>query len=90
MKISFSAPSLPRSGPLVVGVLSGGKLLATAERLDKAADGALSRAIGLYDAECARRRAVVEVAPDTSLPAARKDLATAIEKAAFTRRDPRV
>ena len=42
MKISFSAPSLPRSGPLVVGVLSGGKLLATAERLDKAA-GAVSR-----------------------------------------------
>ncbi len=45
MKISFSAPSLPRSGPVVVGVLSGGKLLATAERLDKAADGALSRAM---------------------------------------------
>ncbi|CAN0593796.1 unnamed protein product, partial [Laminaria digitata] len=45
MKINFSAPSLPRSGPIVVGVLSGGKLLATAERLDKASDGALSRAI---------------------------------------------
>lgn len=45
MKISFSAPSLPRSGPIVVGVLSGGKLLATAERLDKAAGGALSRAM---------------------------------------------
>ena len=45
MKISFSAPSLPRTGPIVVGVLSGGKLLATALRLDKSAGGALSRAI---------------------------------------------
>ena len=45
MKISFSAPSLPRTGPIVVGVLSGCKLLATALRLDKSAGGALSRAI---------------------------------------------
>jgi leucyl aminopeptidase len=45
MKISFAAPSLPRSGSLVVGVLSGGDLLATAERVDKASGGALVRAI---------------------------------------------
>jgi hypothetical protein len=37
-----------------------------------------------------RRRAVVDAAADSGVPAARKDLATAIEKAAFTRRDPRV
>ena len=45
MKINFSSPSLPRTGPLVVGALSGGKLLATAERVDKATDGALTRAM---------------------------------------------
>jgi hypothetical protein len=53
-------------------------------------DELMSRAIGLYDAECVRRRAVVDAAADSGVPAARKDLATAIEKAAFTRRDPRV
>ena len=46
MKISFAAPSLPRSGALVVGVLSGGHMLATAQRVDKASDGALARSIG--------------------------------------------
>ena len=46
MKISFAAPSLPRSGALVVGVLSGGEMLATAQRVDKASNGALARAIG--------------------------------------------
>ena len=45
MKINFSSPSLPRTGPLVVSVLSGGKLLATAERVDRATGGALTRAI---------------------------------------------
>jgi leucyl aminopeptidase len=45
MKISFSAPAMPRTGPLVVCVQSGGELLATAEKIDKATDGALRRAI---------------------------------------------
>ena len=45
MKISFSAPSLPRTGPLAVGVLSGGKLLATAQRVDKATEGSIGRAM---------------------------------------------
>ena len=45
MDIRFSSPTLPRSGPIVVGVLSGGSLLATAQRIDKATDGTLSRAI---------------------------------------------
>ena len=64
MKISFSAPSLPRSGPVVVAVLSGGKLLATAERLDKATDGALSRAIGAsrFKGECGQSLTVMSPA----------------------------
>ncbi len=45
MKINFASLNLPRSGPIVVGVLSGRKLLATAERLDKATGGALARAM---------------------------------------------
>ncbi len=45
MKINFASLTLPRSGPIVVGVLAGRKLLATAERLDKATGGALSRAM---------------------------------------------
>ena len=45
MKINFSSLSLPRTGPLVVSALSGGKLLATAERVDMATGGALTRAM---------------------------------------------
>ncbi len=45
MKISFAAPSLPRSGALVIGALDGGVLDATAARVDEATGGAVSRAI---------------------------------------------
>ena len=45
MKIGISAPSMPRSGALVAGVLDGGELGATAQRLDKATDGAIQRGI---------------------------------------------
>ncbi|MEX2454149.1 MAG: leucyl aminopeptidase [Rhodospirillaceae bacterium] len=45
MKISFASLTLPRTGPIVVGVLAGKKMLATAERLDKATGGALTRAM---------------------------------------------
>ena len=45
MKISFSSPSLSRAGALVVGILSGSKLLATAKKVDKATEGALTRAL---------------------------------------------
>ena len=45
MKIAISAPAMPRSGALVVGVLDGGELGATAQRLDKSTDGAITRAI---------------------------------------------
>ena len=45
MKISFASPSLPRTGPLVVGVLAGRTLLATGEKVDKATAGALTKAM---------------------------------------------
>ncbi len=45
MKITFASPSLPRSGSLVVGALSGCSLLATGERVDRATDGALTKAM---------------------------------------------
>ncbi len=45
MKIGFSAPTMPRAGAIVVGVLNGGDFTPMAERLDKATDGALRRAI---------------------------------------------
>ena len=45
MKISFAAPSLPKSAAIVTGVAKGGKLSATAAQLDKSTGGALSRAI---------------------------------------------
>jgi len=45
MKISFAEPKLPKSGTLVVGVLEGKKLAASAAALDKESNGALASAI---------------------------------------------
>lgn len=45
MQISISAAALPKSGALIVPVFEDGKPTAGFEKLDKAADGALSRAI---------------------------------------------
>jgi len=45
MKINFAAPRLPRSGTIVAAVAEGRKLSPSAERLDKASDGAITRAI---------------------------------------------
>ena len=45
MKISFAAPSIPRSGTIVCAVMDDRKLSATAEKLDKASGGAIKRAI---------------------------------------------
>ncbi len=45
MKISFATPSMPRTGAIVAGVLSGRKLAATAEWLDRQTGGALKRAM---------------------------------------------
>ncbi len=46
MKISFATPALPKSAAIVVGVMKGGKLSPSAAELDKATDGALTKAIG--------------------------------------------
>jgi leucyl aminopeptidase len=45
MKISFAAPSMPRSGTIVCAVLEDRKFSPTAEKLDKASGGAIKRAI---------------------------------------------
>lgn len=45
MKISFAKPALPASGTMVVGILAGRKLTATARSLDKAGGGSLVRAM---------------------------------------------
>src|SRR5262249_11251590 len=45
MKISFADPKLPKSGTLVVGVLEGKKLSASAAALDKESKGVLARAM---------------------------------------------
>ncbi len=49
MKITFSALRLPKHGALAVLVAADGKLLASGKALDKAAGGALSRAMKAND-----------------------------------------
>ncbi|HEY7990317.1 MAG TPA: leucyl aminopeptidase [Stellaceae bacterium] len=46
MKIVFAESSVPKSGTLVVGVLDDRKLTSSAQRVDKATGGMLTRAIG--------------------------------------------
>ncbi len=45
VKINFAAPKLPKTGAVAVEVMEGRKLSPSAETLDKAAGGALSRAV---------------------------------------------
>jgi leucyl aminopeptidase len=45
MKVSFSETAYPKSGALVVGVLTGSKLTDAAKRVDKKVGGALTRAV---------------------------------------------
>ncbi|MGE5476716.1 MAG: leucyl aminopeptidase [Bacteroidales bacterium] len=45
MKIAFAKPQLPTEGAVIVGVLEGKVLTATAAQLDEASGGALTRAI---------------------------------------------
>ena len=45
MKISISELKLPNSGALVVGILTGGVLPSTAKQLDKASNGAITKAM---------------------------------------------
>ena len=45
MKISITEHKLPKSGALVIGILKGGVLPATAKQLDKASKGAITKAM---------------------------------------------
>ena len=45
MKVNFVGPGLPATGTAVVGVTSGGKLTADAEKFDTKTGGAIKRAI---------------------------------------------
>ena len=45
MKTTITEPKIPNSGALVIGVLKGGVFLSTGKKLDKASNGALSKAI---------------------------------------------
>jgi len=45
VKITFAAPKLPKTGAIAVGVLDGRKLSPSAQTLDRAAGGTLSRAV---------------------------------------------
>jgi leucyl aminopeptidase len=47
MQLSFAAPSTAVAGAVVVGAMDGSTLSASAQDLDKAAGGAISRALGL-------------------------------------------
>ena len=63
MKIAFSKPSLPTEGAVAVGVLEGKVLCATAQRLDEAAKGALSRAIAASRFEGKKGQTLMILAP---------------------------
>ena len=63
MKLNFVSISLPRTGPLVVGVLSGRTLLATGERVDKATKGALTRAMNASRFKGEKGQTLAVVAP---------------------------
>ena len=45
MNLSFSEPGLPKTGTIIACIGEGGKLSATARRLDKATGGTVSRAL---------------------------------------------
>ncbi len=63
MKIGFSAPAMPRAGAIMVGILDGGDLSPMAERLEKATDGALRRAIGSSRFTGKRNQTLTLIAP---------------------------
>ncbi len=63
MKIAFSSPALPRAGTLVAAASADRTLLATARRVDKAMDGALSRAIETSRFEGKRGQSLAIPAP---------------------------
>ncbi|MEW5703614.1 MAG: leucyl aminopeptidase [Pseudomonadota bacterium] len=63
MKIDFSEPQLSASGAIVVGVLEGNRLSPTADALDKATGGGITRAIKLGRFTGKRRKFLKLLAP---------------------------
>ncbi len=63
MKISFAEPSLPKSGALVLGVPHGNKLGVVGKDVDKATDGALTRALKQSSFEGKAKQILDVVAP---------------------------
>ena len=67
MKIGFSAPAMPRAGAIIVGVMDGGDFTPMAERLDKATDGALRRAMDASRFTGKRNQTLTVIAPAGTL-----------------------
>ena len=63
MKITFAKPGLPATGVVVVSASAGGKLSASAVKLDKKSGGALSRAIRASNFEGNRAQSLSVMAP---------------------------
>jgi leucyl aminopeptidase len=63
MKIAFAKPSLPTEGAVVVGVLEGRSLTATAQKLDAATEGGLGRAIAASRFEGKKDQTLMVLAP---------------------------
>ncbi|MGE5514704.1 MAG: leucyl aminopeptidase [Bacteroidota bacterium] len=63
MKIAFAKPQLPTEGAVVVGVLEGKVLTATAAQLDETSGGALSRAIAASRFEGKAGQSLTVLAP---------------------------
>jgi|AGTN01.1.fsa_nt_gi Leucyl aminopeptidase len=61
MKISFAKPQLPTDGAVIVGVLEGKLLTATAQQIDQASGGALMRAVNAsrFDGKAGQSLAVL-------------------------------
>ena len=63
MKITFAKPGLPATGVVVVSAGAGGKLSASAVKLDKKSGGALRRAIRASNFEGNRAQSLSVMAP---------------------------
>jgi len=66
MKITFANSAIPATGAVVVGVLEGRKLTASAEAVDKATDGAVMRAIKASTFKGSRHHSLTVMTPGGS------------------------
>ena len=70
MKITFTKPTLIKSGAIVVFALAGKKLSKTAEQVDQATDGALTRAIKA-SVFTGKKGDLLEIVAPATVPASR-------------------